>query len=691
MFFLVNNFLFLDIMKSSLDINHFVKTMIELSKNFTYRGIYTNHPYSYQRFPTRKVKVGNILIGGDEPIRIQSMTTTPTLDIDATVNQTKKLFDVGCEIVRITTRNPKEAKALKEIKEKLIQEGYDGPIVADVHFSPQTALIAVEYADKVRINPGNFVDTKKFEKKEYSEEEYEKEIIKIHDAFLPLIKKLKEQGKSLRIGVNHGSLSDRIMNRFGDTPEGMVESAIEYIKIAEYYDFKDIIVSMKASNPFIMIQAYRMLMERFLKEKMNYPIHLGVTEAGDGKDGRLKSYAGIGLLLLEGIGDTIRVSLTEDPINEIPAAKEIINFINTIHHQNQNLYEFLREQKYLDNFSHPYEIKRDTKNLNNHQIGKDYPIKWIVNFSNFSLEDYKNIVKNKPDYFFIKETNLNLYKNFINKDEFLKQIKPIIEISIENPYQIKNILNDLPNANFFINIENLDKNFINKILNNIKTYSSNILWILNFQTIYPYNDFINILKYIDQNQLNICFSIGTYHQEQYRDLIHFYKYIKNQIHIPFVLNLNIENNNQILPYIGILGAGSIYSSIGDILYINSDFKKSFEMGSDILQITRTRLSRADFISCPSCGRTLFDLQETTQKIKNLTQHLTGVKIAIMGCIVNGLGEMADADFGYVGASAGKVNLYKGKTLIKRNVPEEEAPQELIKIIKEAGMWNDPDY
>ena len=674
MFFLVNLFLFLDIMSIITQLNELISNIINSSKNFSYDGRYNLHPLSYRRFPTRKVRVGNVYVGGDESIRIQSMTTTPTLDIEATVKQTKELFDAGCEIVRITTRNPKEAKAIKDIKELLIRDGYNGPIVADVHFSPQTALIAADYADKVRINPGNFVDTKKFELKEYTDEEYEKEIFKIHEAFYPLIKKLKEQGKSLRIGTNHGSLSDRIMNRFGDTPEGMVESAIEFIKIAEYYDFKDIVVSMKASNPFIMIQAYKMLIERFIKEKMNYPIHLGVTEAGDGKDGRLKSYAGIGLLLLEGIGDTIRISLTEDPVNEIPAAKELIRFIDKIHQENQSLYQFLENQ--TGKITYPYEIKRNTKNLDNFSIGSNYPIKWIVDFPNqTNPEFYKNILKNKPDYFLIQENHFNQ----IQQNELLKSIKPIIQLNQISKENIQEILNQIPNANFWLDLNHP----LNEILNIIKQFDSSILWILDLSKL-QLNEIIDTIETLNKQDLNLVFTLDSL------DIIHLFKFLKNKTNLPFLLKIDLHQQKDRLPYLGVFGAGSIFSSIGDLIYVRSDDPlSSYEFGSDILQITRTRLSRADFISCPSCGRTLFDLQETTQKIKELTQHLTGVKIAIMGCIVNGLGEMADADFGYVGASPGKVNLYKGKTLIKRNVSEEDAPKELIEIIKEAGMWIDP--
>ncbi|MCS7204504.1 MAG: (E)-4-hydroxy-3-methylbut-2-enyl-diphosphate synthase [Leptospiraceae bacterium] len=679
---------------SLIDINSHIKEIVLSSKNINYQGKYFDHPFVYQRFPTRKVRVGKVYLGGDEPIRVQSMTTTPTLDIEATVFQTKKLFEAGCEIVRITTKNPKEAKALKEIKEKLLQDGYDGPIVADVHFSPQTALIAADYADKVRINPGNFVDTKTFEKKEYTDEEYEKEIEKIHHAFKPLILKLKEQGKSLRIGCNHGSLSDRIMNRFGDTPEGMVESVIEYIKIAEYYDFHEIVVSMKASNPFIMIQAYKMLIERFLKESMNYPIHLGVTEAGDGKDGRLKSAAGIGLLLLEGIGDTIRVSLTEDPIEEIPVAKAIIQSVENIKKQNQLLYETLKDYPNLS-IHQPYEIKRTSKNYEIPQIGSQYQVKWAINFHSTELNEefIKNLTLNPPDYFILKKEEFENYKNFINNFNFNLKITPIFEVSVHDKDYIKKIIAEFEECGFYLKDFSFDDHF-----EIFSLFEKKHILILNVL----FRDFpsLDVIRrtFMHVQSISERYSVVISFESSFEiDLIRWYRFLRTELREPppVLLKLNITkyrnlSEDDLIAYIGILGAGSIYSSIGDILWVESDrMEDSFVFGTDVLQITRLRLSRADFISCPSCGRTLFDLQITTQRIKELTQHLKGVKIAIMGCIVNGLGEMADADFGYVGASPGKVNLYRGKELIKRNVPEEEAPLELVRLIQESGKWIDP--
>lgn len=660
----------------NFSIQRMIQEIIQLSKSIEYQGKFFTHPFVYKRFFTRKVKIGNLYIGGNEPIRIQSMTTTSTSDIISTVSQIKELFNEGCEIVRVTTRNPKEAKAVKQIKSQLVQEGYTGPIVADVHFSPEVAMIVADFADKVRINPGNFADAKKFEKKEYNDVEYEQELEKIHSVFKPLVLKLKENGKALRIGANHGSLSDRILNRYGDTPEGMVESVIEYIKIAEYYDFKDIVISMKASNPYVMILAYKMLIERFIKEHMNYPIHLGVTEAGDGKDGRMKSASGIGLLLLEGIGDTIRVSLTENPVAEILAAKEIIEVVETIKQHSLNFYLDLQRYSTQEVF-YPYEIKRNTFNLDAIQVGGSYPVKWMTNFHTSFVEDdfLKIFIKNLPDFWLIEENQISLYQETINKYSSLKKIQPVLKISNfdfkTHPFfQIFWIDCDSKNFPDSQVIKNLPFVILNYKLKNINDF-------INF--LESFKDFPNIL-------------ISVYSDLPWIDILRIYRFMNVQLTKlpPFVLQVFVTQEKQIT-LTGILAGGCIFSNIGDVIFIQSEDKKNaYELGIDILQNTRLRLSRADFISCPSCGRTLFDLETTTQKIKELTQHLSGVKISIMGCIVNGLGEMADADFGYVGSSPGKVNLYKGRQLLKRNVPEEEAPFELVKIIKEANMWKEKD-
>ncbi|MFN3604942.1 MAG: (E)-4-hydroxy-3-methylbut-2-enyl-diphosphate synthase [Leptonema sp. (in: bacteria)] len=670
----------------TVSLKELTSNIIKASREMNYQGKFFLHPFTYKRFPTRKVKIGNLYIGGDEPIRIQSMTTTPTLEIQSTFLQAKQLFDVGCEIVRITTRNPKEARAIQEIKSLLLQEGYKGPIVADVHFSPEVAYIVADYADKVRINPGNFGDSKKFEKKEYTDLEYEQELGRIHDLFKPLVLKLKEKGKSLRIGANHGSLSDRILNRFGDTPQGMVESVMEYMKIAEYYDFKDIVISLKASNPYVMILAYKMLIERFLKENKNYPIHLGVTEAGDGKDGRFKSASGIGLLLLEGIGDTIRVSLTEDPTEEIPAAKEILNFVEKIRHESESLYSIL--EKYSLDVNYPYEIKRNRSEIKTNFIGGKNPVKWIISFETKSFEDkdfVDTLLKNLPDFFLIQENQIKDFNFVLEAYPELKKIKPILKTNLRDFLKNHNLYESyfclwvdvsLQEEIPFGEFQKFDFVVFNFIFEDISEFLL--------------KKFKDVLKTV-QTCENLLFSF-EFHKKNL-DIIKFYRSLNYELKTmpPFVLQIILESPSLDLLKSAILGAGSIYSNLGDVLFVKSESaKKSFLLGSDILQNTRLRLSRADFISCPSCGRTLFDLQTTTQKIKELTNHLAGVKIAIMGCIVNGLGEMADADFGYVGASPGKVNLYRGKELIKKNVAEEDAPYELVRIIKDAGMWKEKE-
>ncbi len=654
--------------QTKIDVKQLIKDIHFQAKAISYEGKYYQKPYGYQRFPTREVKIGNLYIGGNQPIRIQSMTTTSTLDIEATVKQTIELYEKGCEIIRITARNPKEARALEQIRKKLNDYGYYPSLVADIHFSPQTALIAADYVDKVRINPGNFADTKTFTKYEYTDEEYEKEILRIHDAFAPLIKKLKELGKSLRIGCNHGSLSDRIMNRYGDTPEGMVESVIEYIKIAEYYDFKDIVVSMKASHPHIMIQAYRMLIERFIKEKMEYPLHLGVTEAGDGKDGRLKSYAGIGLLLLEGIGDTIRVSLTEDPIYEVDAAREILTIVELVKKNHQYIYKNLEQFEYQP---YPYEIHRKpNQSLRQENLGFNYPVKWILKYNSKELIPPHQLKENMPDYILIENDQHHL-------EEYLKeipQIPLIYKLSLDSSYH-----SSYERIWINISLQEMDRELPDK-----KLIIANIIIDTQF-------DFSKIQTFFEKNknkQLVIACSFSE-NQNDFLDLYYIYKFLNFEYRIPLCIYLPTESISRelLLSYLGIWGCGILFSGLGDLIFLDNDsMKKTLEYTSDILQITRIKLSRADFISCPSCGRTLFNLQETTQKIKSLTQHLKGVKIAIMGCIVNGLGEMADADFGYVGASPGMVNLYKGKDLVKRNIPEEKAPFALVELIKESGKW-----
>lgn len=654
---------------------------------------YIDSPFYYSRRITKEVKVRDIGIGGQNPIRIQSMTTTDTMDTIATVEQTIQLFAAGCEIVRITAPSKKDAENLRNIREELKRRGYGNiPLVADIHFSPATALIAVEYADKVRINPGNFTDKKKFDIKEYSESEYAEEVERAREAFLPLLRRCKELGVALRIGTNHGSLSDRMMNRFGDSPLGMVESALEFIRFAENESFREIVVSMKSSNPKVMIQAYRLLAARFRELKMDYPLHLGVTEAGDGQDGRIRSAVGIGSLLADGLGDTIRVSLTEDPIEEIPVAKLMVTKFNhpfLVHNTGDG---------YKD-FRNPFEYRRFySRKLGTEKyfLGDENPVGVEVSFNPGSVSDWleqiellvkktKNTLM-KPEIFhcntlslgFLQELSafLNNHKNWhalsigLNLPEklILTELDRITlpEKIVIDPFQYSySEVIPLLSANVVIVELNIKSNDINKI-----------------------PDLIHFLKEIKAE--NICFSLHSDHKilHDYRKMVQFLQFDD----YPIILTGNFKSREDALYDSAIHLGALLEDGIGDSVRIESLAMLPEELNTltyDLLQVCGLRSVKTDFISCPSCGRTLFNIQETLARIKQKTSHLQGVKIAVMGCIVNGPGEMADADYGYVGAGPGKVHLYKKKEIIEKSIPSTVAEERLIELIKEDGKWIEP--
>jgi (E)-4-hydroxy-3-methylbut-2-enyl-diphosphate synthase len=660
---------------------------------------YNLNPILYKRFPTREVMVGKVGIGGSNPIRVQSMTTSDTCDTESTVKQIIELSNVGCEIVRLTVPSMSSAENLPSIREKLRNLKVSVPIVADIHFTPSVALKVVEYVEKIRINPGNFADKKKFAEKEYTDQEYSLELERISDIFLPLVRRCKELGVAMRIGTNHGSLSDRIMNRYGDTPMGMVESAMEFIKIAESENYRDIIVSMKASNPQVMVGAYRLLVSRFIEENLNYPLHLGVTEAGDGRDGRIKSSIGIGTLLDDGIGDTIRVSLTEDSIYEIPVAK------NLVHKYNYNNFNEKTLQKFdFEEFRNPYsyeKCKTESYWLGDYKIGENYPvriesfidlnelkkeaiIKFITDnaislesqkFEVFhfgvssleelnTIENIKKVILNKG--FFSIEFNFNNFEDILNSSDNL-----IIFEKICIPFKLINL-----NLSSFLVLQ--DKLSTQKKSIEIQLESEDL-------TILP-----SFLQKIDSTE-NILFSLNTKNKRyisEYRILAGILLTKK------FPLLLSIESDtleNSILEVSKNLGS-LLLDGMGNSIRIKipkTDPSQILAFSYDILQAVRLRTTKTEFISCPSCGRTLFNLQDTTARIKNKTGHLKGVKIAIMGCIVNGPGEMADADFGYVGAGPGKVHLYLGKEIVSKNINSEIADEKLIELIKSNGKWVDP--
>ena len=622
---------------------------------------YCNNLSNYSRFQTREVAVGDVRVGGDQPLRIQSMTTTDTMDTMGTVEQSIRMIDAGCEIVRITAPSKKEAENLKNIKYELHHRGYKTPLVADIHFTPNAAEIAARIVEKVRVNPGNYADKKKFEILEYTDAQYNAELERIRERFLPLVKICKEEGTAMRIGTNHGSLSDRIMNRYGDTPLGMVESAMEFTRICIDENYHEIIFSMKASNPQVMIQAYRLLVATMMKEGMDYPLHLGVTEAGEGEDGRIKSAVGIGALLEDGLGDTIRVSLTEEPEAEIPVAKALVDRYSS--DRSTQLPEI------ADPPFHPYEYeKRQSVNVNN-VGGKEVP-RVIIDLSDLEIIT-PAYLKHCGHYYneeLDKWTTADAAADFIyigNKsiDFDLPGMVSVIQDSASwsiapQTYPLfkgTNKANTSTDLNFVqCSLGDLDETFINAL-------PANSVLVLEAKT-----------DHAMAEMRAAFFNLGT--------------------DLPVIMKRDFSelDREHCRLYASTDFGGLLIDGFGDGIWLNSNQDKDFinQTAFGILQATRTRISKTEYISCPSCGRTLFDLQETTAMIRNRTDHLKGLKIGIMGCIVNGPGEMADADYGYVGSGKGVISLYKGKEVVRKNIPAENAVSELIDLIKEHDDWVD---
>jgi (E)-4-hydroxy-3-methylbut-2-enyl-diphosphate synthase len=588
--------------------------------------LYCNTPFAYRRRLTREVKVGNVGIGGVNPIRVQSMITSDTMDTDLSIQQTMELANVGCEIVRITAPTVKDARNLENIVQGLRTRGCDVPIVADIHFKPEAAMEAAKWVDKVRINPGNYADSKKFLIREYTDGQYAAELGRIRERFAPLVALCKERGIAMRIGTNHGSLSDRILNRYGDTPLGMVESALEFARIARDLDYHAFVFSMKASNPKIMIAAYRLLVARLNKEgpDWNYPIHLGVTEAGEGEDARIKSAIGIGSLLADGIGDTIRVSLTEDSPQEIPVARALIDQINATSNSQLSTLNALLS---FDPFSYQ---RRATEKIvvaggvdpgRKIQLGGDELIRVVVRQANFDKIAHK--IDKMGDY----------KPEIVYEKAQIKELDPRDEIAIAE-------LNQNSTAQLMTIRDGVDLPVI-------------AAFRLLAARLHP------------RHPILLKDELGRKKDEK-----------------DFLETLLIASTN-----IGSL----LCDGIGDAILVQGEEApgQALRLSYNILQAASSRIFKTDYVACPSCGRTLFNLQATTAKIKAATLHLKGVKIAIMGCIVNGPGEMADADFGYVGGAPGKVNLYVGKTAVKFNIPETEAVDRLQDLIREHGKWVEP--
>jgi (E)-4-hydroxy-3-methylbut-2-enyl-diphosphate synthase len=589
--------------------------------------IYCVNPFVYQRRATREVKVGNVGIGGENPIRVQSMITCDTMDTEMSIQQTMELAKVGCEIVRITAPTVKDSRNLEHIAKGLRERGCDVPIVADIHFKPEAALEAAKWVDKVRINPGNYADSKKFVIREYSDEQYAAELQRIRERFSPLVELCKTRGIAMRIGTNHGSLSDRILNRYGDTPRGMVESALEFARIARDLDYHDFVFSMKASNPKVMIEAYRLLVARLneLGPDWNYPIHLGVTEAGEGEDARIKSAIGIGSLLADGIGDTIRVSLTEDSPHEIPVAKALVEMVQkkTLNAQcpTPNVQLPFDPFSYQRRASETIAVAGIGDSGERIQLGGEELIRVVVRHATYEKIAHK--IDKMGDY----------KPEIIFEDAGIEEIDPRDEKAIER----------------------LNKNTAPQ-----------------FVTVRDDAD----LAVISAFRL-LAAQLHPRHPILLKDELGRKKAERVFLHTLLIASINI---------------GSLLcDGIGDAILVQGEEApgQALRLSYNILQAAGSRIFKTDYVACPSCGRTLFNLQTTTAKIKAATSHLKGVKIAIMGCIVNGPGEMADADFGYVGGAPGKVNLYVGKTAVKFNIPEAEAVDRLQDLIRERGKWVEP--
>ena len=629
--------------------------------------------FRYKRRESHTVKIGNSAIGGKNPIRIQSMTTADTMDTKSTVDQTIRMINSGCEFVRITAPSIGAAKNLSKIKNELLKKGYDVPLIADIHFTPKAAEISAEIVEKVRINPGNYSDTKKFKVIDYDDKTYNEEIERIYDRVSPLIKICKKNGTAMRIGTNHGSLSDRILSRFGDTPKGMVESALEYLRICEDHNFYNIVLSMKASNPLVMVHAYRLLVESLDNSKLkNYPIHLGVTEAGEGEDGRIKSAIGIGSLLDDGIGDTVRVSLTEEPEFESPVAN-----LMTERYSNRSNHDIIKSPKAF-NFSPFHYDKRESEEIVN--IGGDHLPIVISDLSNLNKIDEKHLS--------MLGINIDSDTGLLNTED----TSPDYIYIGDNDIKIKNFkYNTIVNYDKWIEIDETDKTFPMIDLSKLKTIKkvSNKLNFISLKT----ND-IDLLNQFDL-PLNSVLIIDSDNDHFMPDMRAFF--LSMSIKNPVVIssNYNINYSDELIVHSSTDLGGLFIQGMGDGIFLRSsqeskkDFKKINFLSFKILQAARVRVTATDFISCPSCGRTLFDLQKTTAMIRERTDHLKGLKIGIMGCIVNGPGEMADADYGYVGSGKDKITLYRGQEVVKRAINYEEGVDELIELIKDDGNWLEP--
>jgi (E)-4-hydroxy-3-methylbut-2-enyl-diphosphate synthase len=662
----------------------------------------------YKRFPTKEVKIGDLLLGNFQPIRVQTMTTTDTMDTLGTVEQTIRCIEAGAELVRITAPSIKEAQNLQLIKDELRRRGYTTPLVADIHFTPNAAEVAARIVEKVRVNPGNYIDKKKFELIEYTDADYAEEIDRIRERFTPLIRICKEYGTAMRIGTNHGSLSDRIMSRYGDTPMGMVESAMEFLRIARYESYHNIVLSMKSSNPQVMVQAYRLLTKTMWDEFGEcYPLHLGVTEAGDGEDGRIKSAVGIGTLLEDGLGDTIRVSLTEDPELEIPVCRDLVKrYTKKAQAVKEQGVSIPAAEKLSYN---PFEYRRRASFAVGNVGGGQVPVVVAdlskleritpedlqrIGYTYNAATDKWTIADTAADYIFTGHHLLD----FALPGTLKVIVYPATWALAEDQEKYFPIYSDSGYA-----------------------AAPAKSGVMNFVMVDCYNDSttVNDYTYLEAiaNDPTVVVCLASENAHPMPAVRRMFVELDNRgVQNPVVLLVDsvwTTVDEHLIHYATEAGAllldglgdgvcfgmsaeayqtgAANFQSVSGRNYLQTDTVEQFinNTAFSILQATRTRISKTEYISCPSCGRTLFDLQETTARIRAVTHHLKGLKIAIMGCIVNGPGEMADADFGYVGSGPGKITLYKGKEVVKRNVPSEIAVEELINLLKENEAWVEP--
>ena len=678
---------------------------------------YCSSPFFYRRRPTHEVKVGEVGIGGNNPIRVQSMTIADTMDTAATVKETIELFEAGCEIVRITAPSLNEAENLKNIKAELTRQNIRVPLVADIHYTPNAALIAAEVVEKVRINPGNYADKKKFAIWEYTDAEYQGELERVAERFSPLVKKCKANGVAMRIGVNHGSLSDRIMNRYGDTPAGMVESALEFVRICEAHGYRDLVISMKSSNPQVMIQAYRLLAAKMHELGMTYPFHLGVTEAGDGEDGRIKSAVGIGSLLEDGLGDTIRVSLTEDSIYEIPVAQALVQKFNAISPpgrlERPGGYLPISESDYFQKVNPYVYQRRETLRVDLAESafgGKELVrVGLALRENHFSDDDLQaiGIVK--------KSITLPVLGAPAGNDDTTKV--EFIEINSSNTrechsggilFQPSTTLDSKQDAfsmaskkpeMILIDGDSLQTAKIKALIEETQAHRGAIEIVFSTTAITDASAFEKLpwlVKATHEENFQ-RWSIGLELRAGEIGEVGLARALVTYLdqlgaNVPIIWRYRVpENDSNWLTDASSQIGSLLCDGFGDALMIYGEVSlpSALRFSYNLLQATRLRISKTEFISCPSCGRTQFNLQTTTERIKEKTGHLKGVKIAIMGCIVNGPGEMADADFGYVGTGPKKINLYVGKEIVERNIPEELADEKLIDLIKAHGKWVEP--